>query len=310
MTRNVPLGERLFGLTGKALFSALMVCCLTETACPQTNPALSVYDVTPRQVTRIAPGTVIDRTAPPGWTHLIIKSQPRLGAGDLHKANDLMREMTALLFTCVTARVEQVPGGSSSRYRLADVGVGLGTRIHGRDTIVSSETQERLGARLGFIPGLILSEGEKRMQEVLIMARSETMILFDAPGILLVNGKHRSIILRYALLLDEQTGQVYPLVWPIDRDARGAYTGVMGPYEWFPPNKLEDCVIHLDGNEVSFAGIPSELAFAMVRFPQGQMQIPIPEAQKPLAGRSRLSRVMAEELEKNLRETLRQTIVR
>lgn len=292
-----------FRLAGRAVFAILAVGFLIESAFPQAaNPSAGI-DVTPRQLTPIAPGTVIDHQAPRGWSHLIIKSQPRVGAGDVQKVTNQVNQLSCLLFTAVVANVQEDRSGGPSRYRLTGLGVGMGTKIRGKDVIITPETQRKLGADLGFFGRIVLNESTKRIQEVLTVARSDGMALIDAPALMLREGKHRPIIVRYALLVDGQTGRLDTLIWPIDRDDRGAYVGLAGDYEWLAPNKLEDCMLHVDGNEF-FAGTPTESAFAMNCFPRGQRQIAIPDGHKALAVKARLSREAAVELEAKLRDFL------
>lgn len=285
--------------SGRGLFGILAVCCLTKSAFPQA----ANFDVTPRPLTQIAPGSVIDREAPKGWSHLIIKSQPRIGAGDVKKVTNQVNQLSCLLFTAVVANVQEDKSGGPARYRLSGLGVGMGTKIKGKDVIITPDTQRKLGADLGFFARIVLNESTKRVQEVQAVARSDSMAVFDAPSLMLREGKHRPIIVRYALLVDRQTGRLDTLIWPIDRDDRGAYVGLAGAYEWLAPNKIEDCVLHVDGNEF-FAGTPTESAFAMNRFPQGQKQIAIPDEDKALAVKARFSSVAAGELEAKLREVL------
>lgn len=318
--------DRGFSLAGKLLLGLLAVACLTETACPQVPPpavdgsragavarpaaapALAFhpdsYDVNPRPLTQIPPGTIIDKDAPKGWTHLIIKSQPRIGAGDTDKINDQIRQFASFLFTSIVARVQGEQAGGQVRFRLTDIGVGMGTNVGGKDIIITPETQKQLGANLGFVARIVLSEAQARVRQVLVVARSDTFALIDAPGLIVQGGKHRPMVIRYALLVDPATGRLDTLAWPIERDARGAYLNLIGDYEWLQPSKQEDCVLHVDANEFNVVGVPSEKAFAMNRFLQGQKQVAIPEQARALVSRGRLNRAMAAELEAHLRQVL------
>jgi hypothetical protein len=313
MTNPSRKTARTFRFLGQGLFGLLAIGCLTSPACPQAPGPRSEgqagapsdsrprYDVTPRRMDLIMPGTVIDKGPPRDWTHLIIKSNPRVGAGDMKAVPKSAITLSSLLYTAIVARVEEKAG----RHRLAAVAVGLGTRVDGKDMIVSPEKQKELGANLGLLERLVLSKAQEKLAEVQVVVRSDTLALIDAPGLLQRDGKHQPVVLRYAVLVDPATGKLETLLWAIDRDERGGYAGVAGPVEWLPPNKMEDCVLHVAAHEFSLLG-PSENAFAMNRVPQGQKQLTLTAELKPLAGRMRLTEEMAQELETKLRAALKQ----
>src|SRR5919201_2071185 len=69
-----------------------------------TPPALPAeYDLTSRPISLIPPGTVIGRTAPPGWSHLIVKSLPRVAAADRGEVSGLVARLASFLFTVTLA---------------------------------------------------------------------------------------------------------------------------------------------------------------------------------------------------------------
>jgi hypothetical protein len=305
MTRTSSKSRRAFSLLGKLLFSILAVGMLTSLACPQVSDTRPSYDVTPRRLDMIPPGTVIDKGPPRDWSNLIIKSHPRVGAGDVTRLSQSAADLAGLLTTVIVANVQGEPAGGVTRYRLAGLAVGLTARIKGKDVIVSPATQQELGAGLGFTARIVLSKAYEKLQEVQLVARSDTMVLFDAPALLQRDGKHDAVVLRYAVLVEASTGRLDTLLCVIDREERGGYKGAAATAEWLPPGKLEDCVLHVDGKEFSL-GVPSEKAFAMNRLPQGQKQLNLPDDVRLLAGRLRLSHDMAFQIETRLRELLKQ----
>ncbi|MCS6849616.1 MAG: hypothetical protein NZ700_00425 [Gemmataceae bacterium] len=266
----------------------------------QVAAPAAAYDVTPRRLARIEPGTVIGKEPPQGWTHLIIKSHPRLGAGDLNQVNSLTAQLSSFLFTAIVARVQAEP---RTPLRIAQVGIGLGTSINGRDTIISSDTQRQLGANLGFLARVVLSKSEDRLEQVQLVARSNTMVVIDAPSLVARQGRHVPVTLRYALVLDPTNGRLDTLLWQLEGQGRGGWA-ISSPLEWLPPNKIEDCVLHVDGNEFTL-GAPSEMAFAMVAMPKGHKQLPWTEPLQAVAATSRFAAESARSLEAQLREALR-----
>ncbi len=287
---------------GKTILSVLMLCCLTDVAC-SNGKATPAYDVALRRLDFIPPGTVIDKKAPKDWSHLIVKSYPRPGAGDVNQLSAVADRMARLLFTAIVANVkEEKDGSDGKRYKLEKVAVGLGTRIDGKDTVVTPETQRRLGARLGLLGPIVLRTAQEKIGEIRVVARSASMLIFDAPSYLVVRGKHKPVVLRYVLLLDERTGSLKALVWALERDG-DKYSGPVGPIQCLPPNLTSECVLHVDGGEFSL-GQPTEKAFAAVGPPKGDKEIEVGEDLKPSVSLPRFSTASAEELESTLRKAI------
>ncbi|MFO0881116.1 MAG: hypothetical protein U0840_27650 [Gemmataceae bacterium] len=256
-----------------------------------------------RTVDLIEPGTVIGKTAPQGWTHLVLKSHPRLPDDQKRLVNDLTADLAVMVFTTMTARVEPRGEGKARQYRLAGLGVGVGVRINDRDVVVSPETQVRLGANLGLLARQVLGEVYLRLKTLRVVATGPTSAIVDTPGFMPRGKRHAPVVLRYVFLVDGATGRLDTLVWRIDTDGRGGYDGSEGMIEWLPPNKLVDAEMQVDLSEFRL-GIPSERAFAVRRIPAGKRQFSIPEALRPAAGMARLSSDQAGKLVGGLRELI------
>lgn len=249
---------------------------------------LSQYDVTPRRVSLIKPGTVIEQKAPQGWSHLIIRSHPRVAREDLSKVNSLTAKLASFLFTAIAAKIETYGEADEQRYRFADVGVGFGTPIEGRPTIISPDTEAELGANLSFFARQVLSTCFEEQKAGRIVCHSDTMALVDTRVVLNRNGEHRWCVFRHALLVDPRNGALATLVWPIDIDDRGHYEGAAGPIQWLPPNKIEDAVLQVDTAEFTL-GVPSKKAFAVANVPKGERQLEFPEGVAKLASRQQMT---------------------
>lgn len=288
---------------GKTLLSVLMICCLTDVAC-SSGKSGSAYDVTPRRLAQIPPGTVIGKDAPKGWSNLIIKSYSRPGSGDMNQLSSTADRLSRLLFTAIVADVKpDKPGSDGKGYKLTKVAVGVGVRIGNKDAIVTPDTQQRLGAGLGLLARVVLRTAQERLAEIAVVARSSTFMVFDSPSYMVVQGKHKTIVLRYAVLVEERTGHLNTLVWALAREADGKYSDPIGAIQWLPPNLTDDCILHVDGSEFSL-GQPTEKAFAITAPPKGGKEIKVSDGLKPLAARPRFSSTTAAELERKLRETL------
>jgi len=261
-------------------------------------------DVKPRRAALIPPGTVIGDRAPKGWTHLVIKSYPRVGAESRGKVSASTARLTGLLFTAILADVQ--PTGqpqSDVRFTLSSVAVGVGVKVNGQDMILTSDTQAKLGARLGFLEGQVLSGGDKQLEQIHCVARSRTMAILDAPSTLLRDKKHQQVALRYAVLVDPQTGRLDTLLWLLDREDRDESAEPLSRLQWLAPDKLEDCALHVDPDDF-FLGIPGEKAFAMERMPQGRQALELPEELTSVAARAEFTPASALALERGLRKLL------
>lgn len=294
---------RRLRLIGKGLLSLLLLCCLTDVACSEGKSG-SGYDVTVRHLEQIPPGTVIASEAPRGWSNLIIKSYSRPGAGDKDQLSPTADRLTRLLFTAIVADVKTDKADSGGkRYKLAKVAVGLGTRVRSNDTVLTPETQKKLGADLGLLARVVLRTAQEKLGEIVVVARSNTLMIFDSPSLMLVEGKHKPVALRYAVLVEERTGRLNTLVWALGREEDGKYSGPLGAIQWLPPNLTGDCMLHVDGSEFSL-GQPTEKAFAMTSPPRGQKEIKVGDDLRSLVNRPRFSSATAGELEGKLRQAL------
>lgn len=265
-----------------------------ETAAP---PAV---DVASAPVPAITPGTVVGSEPPKGYSHLILKSQPRVGADSIDKVSASLSGMASMLFTAVVADCRKEKGGGAA-YTLASVAAGVGTKVKGQDMVLSSESAGKLSADLGLVGSTVLSGGEKQLQRMRSVARSNTLAILDAPTIMLVDGKHVTVLFRYAILADPTTGQLNTVVWPLKK--AGAGWEVSGPAEWLPENKVDDCQLHVDTGEFVF-GMPTASAFAVRGAPKGRASLELTSDLKTLAATSPWTASAARQLENSLRALL------
>ena len=83
------------------LVTAVVFCALVL-----PRSAIGETSATPTPIKLIAPGTTIGDEAPAPWTHLIVKSQPRVTAGDVEKVSSSQVRLAGLYFMATFARVE------------------------------------------------------------------------------------------------------------------------------------------------------------------------------------------------------------
>ena len=246
------------------------VCLLT--ALGLTSPAFAELVVVPAKIELIPPGTVISQQVPEPWTHLIVKSQPRVTSGDIAQVSKHQIELASTFFMATLARVEQIDGETGTSYRLARLASGIGTNIKGQDIIVSPSTVKAQRAGVGFLGRILLHEMYSEQSSVEVIMRSETTAIYDTPIIVRLNNQNRDLVLRYAVFVDPTNGQLDTLAWLIDVDNMRRYQGLSSQVQWLPANMLMDCQLHVDASEY-FLGVPSKKAFASVEIPQGRVQL-------------------------------------
>src|SRR5262249_21194750 len=138
METNHPTTGRIARLFGKTFLGLVVLCGVTNITCSQEKGPVASYDVLRKRLTPIEPGTVIEDQAPKGWSHLIVKNRSKVGAGDVGKMTDQTKYLASFLFSAIVADVQPERQGDQVRYRLVKVGAGIGMKIRGKDTIITS----------------------------------------------------------------------------------------------------------------------------------------------------------------------------
>lgn len=269
--------------------------------------ALAQVDTTVRPLQRIAPGTVVGQKPPEGWSHLIFKTPTRVAAESADKVNALTARLMSLLSTVLLADVQanrQVR--PDAPYFLSGLAVGMATPIGSRDTIVSSDSHARLGANFGFIESTVLNSAETHLAKMRVTVRTRTMAVIDAEGVMLDQGKHVVVLVRYAVLVDPRSGRLETLAWGL-RPADGAanHTMLSDTAHLLPPNLTATCELHVDPDHF-ILGVPTSMAFAMTSLPPARARLRFPESAWPLLSQARYTAESAVELERYLQASVAQ----
>jgi hypothetical protein len=231
----------------------------------------------PRLV-QLTAATRIGDAPPEGWSHLVIKSIPRLASGDARDLPDVAHRTATMFRTVVLADVE--PLGLDKQFILSRVGLAMCIPARdGRndDIVVASDRVEALGMRLSTVEQMVLDAAEAELAESRIIAFTSSFALLRAPATLVVAGKHHKVDLYYAFCVDPTTGRLWVgawSMWPGD---------VKQPP---PPFVIEvasqtkfDCAIDVQAKRV-LGTVPYSYSFAMRKLPPGH-EIPI-KGNKPL----------------------------
>jgi hypothetical protein len=275
------------GLTGWALW-------------PSAPPApdwSAEYDLTARPPDLIPPGTVVERSPPPGWSHLVIKSLPRVRPADRVKLPAVTVRMASWMFTAFLADVRPEGG----RHRLRAIALGFGTSVHGRDTVITPETGKQLGADFGFLGAgrEILAKAYERQKKGVVVIHGPTLGLLDTPVWFRCGETNRLVRYRYALLADAPTGRLDVLLWSLGTDDGGC--GDRAEVVRIEPGTIDEAELIPDMGEFNL-GVPSEAGFGVDRFPPHTERYLLPSELRALAGQTRFTPAEAHALETGLRK--------
>jgi hypothetical protein len=264
------------------------------------------YDVSARPPEGIPPGTVIGTTAPSGWSHLVIKSLPRVLESEISNIprNFLLDRsrsaaMASWMFTAFLADIQPERHQGIPPYRIHSIALGLGTANGGRDVIITPETASEYGVELNEFTRDILTQGYTTQRRSRVVIQGPAMAVVDTPVTYRSNGRNRSARFRYALLVNGNSGRLDPVVWLLDADGGCGETASI-----LSPNTIDEAELIPDQSEFNVLGIPSEAAFAVDRLPPGRARVLLPPDLRSLAAQGKVTPAEAGSLEQRLRQLL------
>jgi hypothetical protein len=267
------------------------------------------YDLSAVEPEAIAPGTVIDRGPPPGWSHLVIKCLPRIKDSERPKlpdplfvgGRDGLAKMVSWMFTAFTADVVRERQGSHTRYRLRAIGLGLGASVNGRDTVLTTAYGRQAALNLG-LKELVLDGGYKVQKQARIVLHGPAFALLDTPVAFRCGEKNRMVRFRYALLVDAATGRLDVLAWRVGTGDDGCSD--LAHAVLLNDNTIDEAELLVDPAEFNSLGAPNDLTFGVDDLPPHRSEVTIPVEARALAGQSKFTPDEARALEAALRKLL------
>ena len=233
------------------------------------------YDVAATAPETIAPGTVVENGPPRGWSHLVIKSLPRVKSSEIPRVptplglgfgRDQVVRQVSWMFTVFTADVVPEQHGSHTRYRLRAIGLGLGATVNGRDTVLTSATAEQFGLTLKFYEKMTLDTGYEIQQQSRVVVHGSSFALVDTPVTFRCGDKNRMVRFRYAMLVDAHTGRLDVFCWQIG--AEGGECANLSRAVLLAPNTIDKAELLVDLSGFDKNSIPNELAFGWTTCPR------------------------------------------
>ncbi len=170
-----------------SLISVLIVNCSIG-VCTGSVPIASVVSwhmasySQPRLV-YLQPGLRIKNKAPQDWSHLVIKSLPRLVSGDRGSLPAGSSKTATMFRNVLLANVKPVDMNEKD-FELTQVGLGIcvpDPQDEDQDIVVTADRLEALGLdHLSMVQKMVLDVAEVEMAEGRIIARTPTFALFRA----------------------------------------------------------------------------------------------------------------------------------
>ncbi|AGA28844.1 hypothetical protein [Singulisphaera acidiphila] len=229
----------------------------------------SAVDVRPRPLAQIPVGTLIGEGegVPKGWTNLVMLAKPRLGVGDVDSVSKTAAQYSGTFLFTILANVGEAKGHDEPSYFLEKVAVGGALEGKGKTVIATSD--QTFGNELGFLGKKVFATGERVLaNDFRQVARTKTMLVFDAHAYVRYDNKHCRMIIRHVVLVAPKTGRLTTFVWLLGSDGKGGYARAETTLQLLPSSLREDRVMSVDGQKFTL-GIPADDAFAVAHIPQG-----------------------------------------
>jgi hypothetical protein len=263
------------------------------------------YDVTARPPETIPPGTVVGDSPPEGWTHLVVKSLPRVRPGDESKIPRIARSqtigMSRWMFTAFVADVRPETHGRETRHHLRAVALGLGTSVGGRDVVITPDTAERFGVHLDWITRTILTKGYQTQDLAVVVVHGPTFGLVDTPVWFHCGDRNKLVRFRYALLVDSKSGRLDTIAWVLDPDGK---CGDAATVVLLNPNQINPAELIPDPDGFNSIGIASDSAFGVDCLPPHRVRLTMPPGLRAPGAKTRFAPDEARALEAGLRQLL------
>lgn len=224
---------------------------------------------------QIPPGTIIEGADNERWNTVVLLARPTLSSGDREMIPESIAQLVPTFVLSILATVERYapPASPTPKFRLKEVGVGFSTEVDGKLKVVTPDTASQVGAKLGFVQKRLLSTNQDQLKTVKVIAQTSTLLIFDAPSLMLRDGKHRDYVTRHFIWIDSNKGSSAALVWLLEEDSAGKLVVVKESMRFVPRGTRENRKTHVDRNEFMLGGIPTERSFALEDLPPGK---PVP----------------------------------
>ena len=251
-------------------------------------------DLTPKPVPRLRPGIVVGQHQAAGYSDLVTIVHPRLASGYIDSLPQFSRTYASMFKYTLLANVTSRQSGGQTLYSLDKVGVGFAMDIKGKITVVTRDTANDLGADLGMIDRGVLGGNEDCLDDVIQIARTDGMVLFDALSNMVIGTRHEERMMRHLVWVSPHNGKIGFLVWLLHDTGDAHYQLASRTMQLLPEGFQEDRKINVSEGGL-LSRIPTPDRFALVTIPQGT-PVPFSERMKSVAGKKRLTHADLQQL--------------
>jgi hypothetical protein len=226
------------------------------------------------QLVYLKPGEKIGKKPPEKWSHLVLKSLPRLTTGDQSSLPAGSSKTAALFRNVILANVKPVDLNEKD-FELTQIGLGICVpypQDESQDIVVSADQLDALGLDLTMVQKVVLDTAEAELAEGKIIARTPTFALFRSPVTMVdTAGKHRKVNIHYAFCVERTTGHLRVGVWTMRSGSGQQAPATMVRLASDPIFKCE-----LDVRAYRILGtVPYSWSFAMRSLPPGkELRVP------------------------------------
>jgi hypothetical protein len=245
-------------------------------------------DLTHQPLPRLQPGIVIGRQHEFGYSSVVTMVLPQLASGDVDSLPEMARRLANTFNLTILANVVERPSPTRPEFLLDKVGIGFAMDIQGTMIIVTSETANQLGANLGMIDRGVLSGNENTLADVVQVARTDRLVVFDAKANVVVQDRHEPRVLRHFVWASPASGRLGILVWQLKEHDAMQYAIDSAEMQWLPEGFREDRRIHVSPGNFLTSRIPTPDRFALETMPQGT-PVPFSDRMRQVAGQRSLT---------------------
>ena len=235
---------------------------------PVEMPAASPGQLPATHLVHLEAGSrLVGQSAPPGWSHVALKSMPLLASGDLETVSSQAFEIARRVRPLILADIRRAEPELDSSYYLARVGVGLCApgQDGESDRVVTATAVEGTAGTWTTKQRLILTAMAFETSRTRLAAATSTFALLRSPSNFLIGGSHRKTESCYALLVDPTSGELHVVVWQDDL-RRSAQMPLEIPARLLA-SPIFDCPQDVHATRV--LGTPLAWSFAIRELPPG-----------------------------------------
>jgi hypothetical protein len=217
-------------------------------------------------------GMLISDKPPEGWSHLVLKSIPRLTSGETASLPKGSSTTATKFRTVILANVRPLDVAEKD-FELAQIGVGICVpKDEDHDIVVAADSLDALGLKLSTVQRMVLDAAEAELRESRIIAQTTTFALFRGPATVVMGDEHRKVTLNYGFCVERNTGKLQVGLWTMVPEVKALKAP--STLVRLAANPVFDCQLDVRARRI-LKTVPYSWSFAMRKLPNGKsLQVP------------------------------------